>query len=69
MNTIWILVICINSTWAGCGAQRVSEMPNKETCFEALREIRVENSATVASGEIAKNTVAYCAPKEKPKVE
>lgn len=53
---IWQLVICIGVTAMGCGDTHISKMPDKMTCFEALKEMRVNRN------EGDRSVVAYCRP-------
>lgn len=61
---IWELFVCINATWAGCGVTSKIEYPDKAQCYEALREMRVEDNGKSSVGGNGKAVVAYCRPKQ-----
>jgi hypothetical protein len=55
---MWILLFCLNPTWAGCAWAHQSEFPSEESCYRALREIKS------SPGTEGKSYVAYCRPKD-----
>ena len=65
---IWELVLIMGITWAGVGAQRVSEYPSEDSCYRALREMKTGDSPIMESNQ-KKNTVAFCRPKTKEKTK
>jgi len=50
---IWVLYICAGVSWMGCDRYFTHEMPDKKTCFEALKEIKVEKYES--------SLISYCA--------
>ena len=62
----WVLQICIGISWLGCGEKMTAEFPTAETCYVALRTMKVTGPAAVTP-----NAVAYCRPKDVnyPRVE
>ena len=55
------LVLVLAITWAGPGHIQRVEFPNKHSCYEALRNMRIEGLYREA-GEDSKEVVAYCRP-------
>lgn len=43
---IWILVICINSSWAGCGASDQIKYDTSEQCYKALELIKLNDKSS-----------------------
>jgi hypothetical protein len=54
----YILFICAAISWAGCGRVDEIPMPDRETCFAHLREIRTDNH----SGARQRSMYAVCKP-------
>lgn len=55
MNTtiIWVLSVCIQPTWAGCGSYTGHEFSSEEGCYKALSTMTGKN-----------DVVAYCFAKK-----
>ena len=43
---VWILVICINSTWLGCGASDKIKYDTSEQCYKALELVRLNDKSS-----------------------
>ena len=59
----WILIICAGISWAGCGNQMVTTYPSEESCYRALKAMRVVDQP-IGESEKKRSMYAYCAPKE-----
>jgi len=64
---VWMLVICVGVTWAGCGGVMRGEYPNEESCYRALRTMVMPESGVVADVNSKRRSgIAYCRPKDQP---
>jgi len=61
---MWELVIVYGITWAGAGGYYHSEMPDKETCFYALEQTKININGKYVAGEDTDVVIAFCRPKE-----
>lgn len=56
MSTTWVLVIALGCSGWGCGSFGQAEFPDKASCFEALREVKIDLNSGAS--------VAYCKPQK-----
>ena len=68
---MWELVIFMGISWAGIGSASYNPMPDKDTCFQALDSMKINNGTVGShtSGEASKSNIAFCRfiEKESPK--
>lgn len=59
---MWELVLYMGISWAGIGQASVNTMPDKETCFQSLETMKINNGVVgqQSSGEAGKSIVAFC---------
>lgn len=60
---IWTLAITVVAGGWGPVMSTQHDYPNKESCYEALRNMRVTDNGQLAQGERGQNVIARCAPK------
>lgn len=60
---IYVLTIIYGISWGGAYQKHV-EFPNKESCFEALANMRVNDAGSNSNHETEKS-IAFCAPLKK----
>jgi hypothetical protein len=60
MNT-WLMQVCIAASNWGCGMSHNIPFPSEESCYRALREMRM-NDQPVAESNQKRTAVAYCYP-------
>lgn len=46
---MWQLVICAGITWAGCGTASVSLYPSEDSCYRALKALRIADQPVAES--------------------
>lgn len=60
---MWILLICLGiNSWTGCGANIQTKFPDKDSCFEALKNVRTQEKGALATGEASSEFMAICVP-------
>lgn len=60
---MWQLVICAGITWAGCGTASYSLYPSEDSCYRALKALRIADQP-VAESDKKRSMFAYCRPNE-----
>ncbi len=59
----WVLWIMLGCNGWGCGHWQSATFPNKQECYEALKNVRIETNGNLATGNEGKLASAYCLPK------
>lgn len=60
---VWVLVILYGISSWGAGGQKHIEFPDKKSCYEALKHMRITGQEQ-RSGDDDEQVVAFCKPKQ-----
>ncbi len=58
---IWVLTIVYGITWAGAGGAMHHEFPSEDSCYRALKEMKIAGAPIESQNR--RDTIAYCRPK------